>query len=236
MPKTADFIGGFYLYIISNIKILYNKILIIPFTILKTNAILIKNNKNLKGWFFMEKYLLLIIYISLSLLAATIIVLSIIIYNNKCNRNLKERCLVFSRYLNIDFDMNSSNKEFNSFKLVLSHTFSLLNTYFRYQLIYKVFGITSLLFGAISFVTIPESYKICLIICCILSMLSVITVIYINPMDRARDYLAASRMWNTYSYELLTSIMKSESEFNKALLKLPDKFQLENELLNCDKI
>lgn len=182
----------------------------------------------------MKNFTALFVYAGITLLTTVIIVATLLKYNNKCKNYLTDRNNIF-RSLFISKYGETCQIECLIYNNILVTAYARLKTYFMYQVICKAFGITSLLFSAVSFVTFEDNHKIAWVVCCIIAILSVIVVVYINPLDRARGYLASWRKWNKFAAELFVAATVSKKKFYEVLWRLPDIHTSDDNFLSCDK-
>lgn len=183
------------------------------------------------------------LYINLSIVLSAVltITIAILVYALKCNRQRRAYLMAFESLINKYEEIDGKNKKKlsaykNIFNIALIRAYSSLSTYFRYQVVTKVFGVTSCIFSAIVFIEPTNiSEQIGNRLVAIISMICVMTVIYLNPLDRARDYLSAWRMWIEYVSEIISGFSISINDGEDKLLEISEKIKQENEILNADK-
>lgn len=184
------------------------------------------------------------LYINIGIICSAIltIMLSIWIYTLKCKHQKKTYSIAFEELMKryeMDVGRNKEDLEADKkvFDIILMRAYSSLSTYFRYQVINKVFGVTSCVLAAVVFIeptTLSEQIGNRLV--AIISIICVMTIVYINPMDRARDYLDDWHMWIEYAAGVITGFYKSVDDGEKVLAELSAKIEQENKILKADKM
>lgn len=190
---------------------------------------------------FIEELDMLYINIGIIALAVFVIFISITLYSIKSYRRKKE-CLNVFRALSSYYesrDIEGKDKletYFATFEFILARAYSALATFFRYQVITKVFGVTSCVLSAVVFIEPGKlSEQIGNRLAAVISMICVITLVYINPLDRAREYLDVWHMWNEYAAETIDALSNSLDDCEKKMLEYHEKVAQEREMLKTDK-
>ncbi len=188
-----------------------------------------------------QKIDMLYINIGIILSAILTIAISIFVYTIKCNRQRRTYLTTFksliNRYGSIDDTEDKiSEADTNIFNIALMRAYSSLLTYFRYQVVTKVFGATSCVLSAVVFVEPTSlSEQVGNRLVAIISVICVMTVVYLNPLDRARDYLNDWHMWIEYVAEVISEFSGNINNGKLKVAEISEKIKQENEILKSDK-
>ena len=183
------------------------------------------------------------LYINIGIILSAIltIAISIFVYTIKCNRQRRTYLTTFksliNRYGSIDDTEDKiSEADTNIFNIALMRAYSSLLTYFRYQVVTKVFGATSCVLSAVVFVEPTSlSEQVGNRLVAIISVICVMTVVYLNPLDRARDYLNDWHMWIEYVAEVISEFSGNINNGKLKVAEISEKIKQENEILKSDK-
>lgn len=168
-----------------------------------------------------------------------VMILCIVLYRRKCERQKKKYYDAFSKQAEYYRKINDPScakldAMTSRFDTILERAYSSLRTYHNYQFITKIFGASSLIFSAMALSEESNLYEhLGCRICSLISIISVIVLLYINPLDRARGYLNVWRMWNEYFITVSTALFESIDKCEEELKKHPEKIKEE---LSCLQI
>jgi len=175
------------------------------------------------------------------IIAILVLIASVAFLFFKTSRQIKLHLNAFKKQLEFYLVQGKSKEKLYSmlkqYEVVLKRAYSINRTFENYQIMTKVFGSSSLIFSAYTLIDSSEYWdKIGSQICTLISIVSVIVILYINPLDRARGYLSAWRKWNTYIASILSAFAISIEACEKQLEKYPEHIASDKNDLSVDEI
>lgn len=106
-------------------------------------------------------------------------------------------------------------------------------TFFFYQFLSKGVNMLCLTLTVFSMIITSTSSKIS-IISSMLSLICVITIIYLNPSKRAEQYLYAWRLCDIKLYKIICDLNKPENELYKEIDEIPQTIKEAESFLSSD--